>query len=37
MSDFEKVIEDLPSKEIFYSLLTLRKMNGKEYEHVLKV
>ena len=37
MSDFEKVIEVLPSKEKFYSLLTLRKMNDKEYEHVLKV
>ena len=37
MSDFEKVIEDLPSKEKFYSSLTLRKMNDKEYEYVFKV
>ena len=37
MSDFEKLKEQLPSKEKFYSLLTGRKISGKEYERVLKV
>ena len=37
MSDFEKFKELLPSKEKFYSLLTGKKISGKEYERVLKV
>ena len=37
MSDFEKFKEHLPSKEKFYSLLTVEKISDKEYEHVLKV
>ena len=37
MSDFEKLKEELPSKEIFYTSLTNRKITGKEYEHVLNV
>ena len=37
MSNFEKFKEHLPSKERFYSLLTGKKIRGKEYEHVLKV
>ena len=37
MSDFEKFKEQLPSKEKFYSPLTNRKINYKEYEHVLDV
>ena len=36
MNDFEKFIE-LPSKETFYSSITSRKINDKEYEHVLNV
>ena len=36
MTDFEKFIEQLPNKEKFYSLLTGKKLSGKEYEHVLK-
>ena len=36
MSDFEKVKEELPSKEKFYSSLTNRKITDKEYEHILK-
>ena len=37
MSDFEKFKGELPSKERFFSLLTDRKISGKEYEHVLNV
>ena len=37
MTDFEKFKEQLPNKEKFYSLLTGKKSNGKEYEHVLNV
>ena len=37
MSDFENFKELLPSKEKFYSLLTGKKISGKEYERVLKV
>ena len=37
MSNFEKFKEELPSKEEFYSLLTVKKIFGKEYEHVFKV
>ena len=37
MSNFEKFKEELPSKEIFYSSLTDRKITDKEYEHVLNV
>ena len=35
MRDFEKFKEELPSKEKFYSSLTNRKIDDKEYEHVL--
>ena len=37
MSDFEIFKEKLSSKETFYSSLTDRKSNGKEYCHVLNV
>ena len=37
MSDFEKFKEELPCKERFYSLLTDRKIIGKECEHALNV
>ena len=37
MSGFEKVKEKLPRKENLYSLLTSKKNNDKEYQHVLKV
>ena len=37
ISDFENSKEKLPSKEKFYSTLTGKKINYKEYEHVLKV
>ena len=37
MSDFKKFKEEFPSKEKFYSLLTNRKISGKEYEHVLNI
>ena len=37
MSGFEKFKEKFPSKEMFHSLLTSKKVNDKEYEHVLKV
>ena len=37
MSDFEKFKEELPSKKMFYSLLTDRKISDKEDEHVLNV
>ena len=33
----EKFKEELPSKEKFYSSLTDRKINDREYEHVLNV
>ena len=36
MADFDKFIEQLPSKEKFYSLLTGKKLIVKKYEHVLK-
>ena len=35
MSDFEKFKEELPSRDDFYSCLTDRKNNSKEYEHFL--
>ena len=37
MTDFEKFKEELPSKQIFYSSLTDRKLADKEYEHVINV
>ena len=39
MDNLEKFKEQLPSKERFYSSLTLTgtKISDKEYEHVLKV
>ena len=37
MSDFEKFEEELPSKGKFSSLLTVKKINKKEYKHVLQV
>ena len=37
MSDFEKLKEELPKKEKFYSSLTDTKISYKEYEHVLNV
>ena len=37
MSNLEKLKEQLPCKEKFYSLLTGKKNSDKEYEHVLKV
>ena len=37
MNDFEKFKEKLPINEKFYSLLFDRKVNDKEYEHVLNV
>ena len=37
MSYFEKFKEKLPSKETFYSLLQIKKISHKEYDHVLKV
>ena len=37
MSDFEKFKEKLPINEKFCSLLFDRKVNDKEYEHVLNV
>ena len=37
MSHFEKFKEELPGKEKFYSSLTVRKINGKENEHVVNV
>ena len=37
MSDFEKFNEKSSSKERFYSSLTNRKINNKEYKHVLNV
>ena len=37
MSDFEKFLEELPSKENFYSSLTDRKNSDKEYEQVFNI
>ena len=37
MNDFEKFNEELPSKVKFYSFLTNKETNDKEYEHVLNV
>ena len=37
MNDFEKIKEKLPNKEKLYSSLTGKKVNNKEYDHVLKV
>ena len=37
MSDFEKLKEELPSKEKLYSTLVDWKISDKEYEHVLHV
>ena len=37
MSDFEKVKEELTSKEEFHSSLTDRKIADKEYEHGFNV
>ena len=37
MNDFEKIKEKLPNKEKFHSSLTGKKVNNKEYDHVLKV
>ena len=37
MSDFWRLEEELPSKEKFYSSLTVKNISDKEYEHVLKV
>ena len=37
LCNFEKVKDKLPSRERFYSPLTNRKINEKEYEHVLNV
>ena len=37
MSDSEKLKEELPNKEKFYSSLTDRKISDIEYEHVLNV
>ena len=34
MSDFEKFKEQLPSKENFYSSLTVKKISDKEHKHV---
>ena len=34
LNDFEKLKEELPSKEKFYSSLTGRKITDKENEHV---
>ena len=37
ISDFKKFKEPISNKEQFYSLLTGKKTNDKEYKHVLKV
>ena len=37
MSDFEKIKEELLSKEKFYTSLTDRKITEKEYEYILNV
>ena len=35
MSGFEKFKEKLPSKEKFYSSLTVKTVSDEEYEHVM--
>ena len=37
MSDFEKLKEEFPIREKFYSSLSDRKISDKENDHVLKV
>ena len=37
ISDFEKFKEEVPSKEKFCSLITVKKISGKEYDHALNV
>ena len=37
MGDFEKFKEELPSKESFYNLLTGKRVDDNEYQHILKV
>ena len=37
MTSFKNFKELLPSKEKFYSLLKVKRMINKEYDHVLKV
>ena len=37
MSHYEKIKEQLPNKEKFYSLLTDKKNSDKEYEHIFQV
>ena len=37
MNDFEKFKEKFPRKEKFYRFLTNRKINDKEFEHVVNV
>ena len=37
MSDFKKFKEELPSKEKFYSSLTVIKVTDKGYKHILYV
>ena len=37
MSHYEKIKEQLPNKEKFYSLLTGKKNSDKEYEHIFRV
>ena len=37
MSDFKIFKEQLPSREKFYSSLTVKKISNEEYDHFLKV
>ena len=37
ISDFEKIKDELPSKEKFYISLTNRKIIDKKYDHLLNV
>ena len=37
MNNFEKIKEELPTKEKFYISFTDIKITDKEYEHVLNV
>ena len=37
MTDFEKFKEKLPGKEKFYSSITGKKINDKEYEHFFNI
>ena len=37
MSDFEKIKEELPSKEKIFISLIDRKVSGKKYEHAVNV